>query len=104
MLNEPHWRKALRSLTLQTIHRLGGKATLLDICEATGQPGKLVSPRLTELAEMGVIRDSGERLHAGRGKPKVVWVEVDVTGDDETPGVNDGRTSEVPKWFQRYGN
>jgi predicted ArsR family transcriptional regulator len=100
MQNEPQWRRALRSLCLKKLKDFGGKCTSRQIADDLRKDVDLIAPRMTELAEMGVIRDSGERVGAGRGRPQVVWEVVELGG-----AVTDQDDDEdaAPSWFQRYG-
>jgi hypothetical protein len=78
----------------------------------------LITPRLTELCEMGAIRKSRDQIFSGGpGRPRVVWEVVDLACPEipgpvaphnmatcDAPGCADGRADDVPNWFKRYGN
>lgn len=107
MQKEPQWRASLRSLCLKKLNDFGGRATARQIAENIGLDIGNVSPRLTELAELGAIRDTGERIRAGRGRPQVVWEVVDLAGGCDAARCDSSSVTDqadTPKWFQRYGN
>lgn len=99
------WTKGLQSLCLKKLREFGGKGTARQICDNTGHASELIAPRMNELAALGVIRDTGERINIGRGRPQTVWALVDadtaprrVTGPGE---VTEG--NEAPAWFKKFG-
>jgi predicted ArsR family transcriptional regulator len=53
--------------------RFNGRATGNEIANSIGKAPKHIWPRLTELAAMGRIRDTGYRVNGGRGRPQVIW-------------------------------
>jgi predicted transcriptional regulator len=53
-------------------------SALFDICSALGWPVNRVSGRVTELAEQGLIEDSGSRkVNPASGKKGIVWRAVE---------------------------
>ena len=101
------WAKALRGLCLKKLRDFGGKGTARQICDDTGKSVEIVTPRLTELAALRVIRDTGERVPVGRGRPQKVWALVDLNPDfDPDCDIPENRNvthQDAPEWFQRFG-
>lgn len=59
-------------------------SALFDICSILGWPVNRVSGRVTELAEQGLIVDSGSRkINPASGKKGIVWRIV--VGDPQLP-------------------
>ena len=96
------WAAGLRNLCLKKLNDFGGKGTARQIADNLGKDIGLISPRLDELAELGVICDSGERVRQGRGRPLTVWEVVDLSADCDQPTCQD--EAEAPAWFRRFGN
>ena len=94
------WASGLRSLCLKKLNDFGGKGTARQIADNLKKDIGLISPRLDELAELGVICDSGERVNQGRGRPLTVWEVVDLTCDTESQADPE---ADAPDWFKRFG-
>jgi predicted ArsR family transcriptional regulator len=104
----------MESLCLKKLKELGGSATAREIADAIKQPLENVSPRMNALALAGEIRDSGERVSVGRGRPLKVWTMRD---DNKTKSAlpnprfgadadenNPRPRIDEPSWFSKYGN
>jgi hypothetical protein len=111
-MSEPFrpWAKALRALCLKKLNDFGGHGTAAQIAADLGKPVELIAPRLSELAELGAIADSGARQSVGGpGRPRVVWKVVDLAeGQGKAEGqAEDGglrmEDGDAPAWFGRYG-
>lgn len=89
-------RKALENLCLKKIQDFGGRATAQQIADNLDRSPEIIAPRLSDLAFAGKIRDTGDRHHAGKGRPRVIWEVCDRPG--ETPP-----RSDAPEWLERYG-
>lgn len=74
------WAKGLRSLILHHLHERGPMTTheAADFCQVSVTA---IAPRFTELQELGLVRDTGERRHSisGRGRTQKVW---EATGEE----------------------
>lgn len=115
------WAKALESLCLLKLQRLGGRATAHEIAADTGHRIELIAPRMTALKAKGKIRDTGVRMQGSRGRPQVLWACNETTSaKNDRMFANEGRTREIPQpteapapivaveddtpaWFSRYG-
>lgn len=53
------------------------EATPTELIADTGLYEYTLRPRLTELRDMGAIRDTGKRRDSPRGKAEVVWAATD---------------------------
>jgi hypothetical protein len=93
-------RAGMRSLVLLHLRKHGGLATARTVAYTIGKALKHVWPRFTELAASGAIRDTGERVNQGRGRPQVVWQVVQA--DKENVTVQD--EADAPNWFKEFGN
>ncbi|HMP83239.1 MAG TPA: hypothetical protein PKA41_11110 [Verrucomicrobiota bacterium] len=75
--NEPAWRKGLRSLALKHLTENGPQDShqLANACQVSPDA---MSPRMSELEELGLVRDSGERHSSvsGRGRKLKVWEAI----------------------------
>ena len=72
-------RNGLRKLCLLKLrHELGGMATANEIANALGKELKHVWPRLEELDQEKLIRDTGLRVH-GKGRPATIWADCETT-------------------------
>ena len=93
-------RAGMRTLILLHLKKIGGRATAREIAESIGKDLRFIWPRFTELAETGYIRDTGKRVSLGRGRPQVIWADVEST--DET---NDqlATCDDAPAWFKEFG-
>lgn len=76
-------RAGMRKLILLHLEKFGGRATARDVAHSIGMPLEFIWPRFTELKDSEQVRDTGDRVRAGRGRPQVVWA---LTGNtSETP-------------------
>ena len=93
-------REGMRQLVLLHLKKFGGRATAREVAGSIGKPLKNVWPRFTELKQFGQIRDTGQRVQLGRGRPQVLWATVADTAPE-----NDAHaaTGDVPAWFGRFG-
>lgn len=74
-------REAARQVNPGRAHRairdhlvaIGGSGTLDDACNAVSMLRGSVSRRLSDLADMGWIRPTGEHVEGAYGKPLAVW-------------------------------
>ncbi len=73
------WAKALESLCLIKLKRLGGRATAREIADDIGKPLKLICPRMSALKVAGKIRDTGLRVKGDAGRPQVIWADNETT-------------------------
>jgi predicted ArsR family transcriptional regulator len=75
-MNDFHrpWAIGLRSLMLKKLCEQG-PLTSRDMANACQVSEKAVAPRWTELALLGLVRDTGRRKHSisGRGRTQKVW-------------------------------
>ena len=74
---EPSWRAALRSLICHKLHALG-PMTARELANAFGVAETAVAPRMSELASVNLVRDTGRRKSSasGKGRKQVVWYPV----------------------------
>lgn len=69
--------KHLRELALQMIARHAGGLTADEVAEALGESILTVRPRISELKELGQIREKkDERRKNASGRKASVWVAV----------------------------
>jgi hypothetical protein len=68
------WAKGLRSLCKGKLRELG-PSTADEVAVSLGKHFIAIRPRLTELAQLGEIRDTGQRrkCRSGLGRPAIVW-------------------------------
>jgi hypothetical protein len=65
----------LRALALATITEAGDRGlTHNELAAITGKRHYSIAPRVTELVEMGWVRDSGLRRPTDTGSPAIVWI------------------------------
>ena len=81
MSNEPHWRRALRSLISLKLRTLG-PMTNRELANSCQVAETAIAPRMSELVELGDVRDTGRRKSSvsGKGRKQVVWEDVDASG------------------------
>lgn len=74
MIKEPSWRAGLRALALKKLSELG-PMTNRELANACQVAETAMAPRLTELAGLGDVRDTGRRKSSlsGKGRKQVVW-------------------------------
>ena len=75
-------RSAIRRNNLEVVARhlaMAGRASRADIATATGLTNSTVARLVTELQNLGLIRDVGTAPARGAGRPGA-WVELDGTG------------------------
>ena len=93
-------REGMRQLVRLHLKKFGGRATAREVAGSIGKALKHVWPRFTELAALGIVRDTGERVRAGRGRPQVIWADVETTSPaNDTLAVAD----DAPGWFKNFG-
>ena len=93
-------REGMRKLVLLHLKKFGGRATAPEVAGSIGKALKHVWPRFTELAEQGRIRDTTKRVRGVRGRPQVIWADVETTAPQ-----NDRMATEddAPAWFKNFG-
>lgn len=67
-----------RAVILEALRSCGGQATCDQLRHMLAQQGRqrdrnVVSRRITDLRDRGLVRDSGRRSTKGNGRPVVVW-------------------------------
>ncbi len=67
---------ALRRLVLRTLYNHPENLTVDQTCAVTKRPRYSLQPRFTELRDMGLIRDTGERRLNASGASAKVWRAV----------------------------
>ncbi|MGH3628289.1 MAG: ROK family protein, partial [Sciscionella sp.] len=75
-------RSAIRRNNLEVVARhlaLAGRASRADLATATGLTNSTVARLVTELQNLGLVRDVGTAPARGAGRPGA-WVELDGTG------------------------
>jgi predicted NBD/HSP70 family sugar kinase len=75
-------RSAIRRNNLEVVARhlaMAGRASRADIATATGLTNSTVARLVTELQNLGLVRDVGTAPTRGAGRPGA-WVELDGTG------------------------
>jgi predicted NBD/HSP70 family sugar kinase len=75
-------RSAIRRNNLEVVARhlaMSGRASRADIATATGLTNSTVARLVTELQNLGLVRDVGTAPARGAGRPGA-WVELDGTG------------------------
>ena len=75
-------RGAIRRNNLEVVARhlaMAGRASRADIATATGLTNSTVARLVTELRNLGLVRDVGTAPARGAGRPGA-WVELDGTG------------------------
>jgi predicted NBD/HSP70 family sugar kinase len=75
-------RSAIRRNNLEVVARhlaMAGRASRADIATATGLTNSTVARLVTELQNLGLVRDVGTAPARGAGRPGA-WVELDGTG------------------------
>ena len=75
-------RSAIRRNNLEVVARhlaMAGRASRADIATATGLTNSTVARLVTELRNLGLVRDVGTAPARGAGRPGA-WVELDGTG------------------------
>lgn len=73
MTQDPRpWAAGLRKRVLACL-ALYGDMTAVQLAGKMGVAPEAVRPRMTELAQLSAIRDTGRRVGTGRGRPAVVW-------------------------------
>ena len=93
-------RAGMRLLVMLHLKKFGGRATAREVAESLGKPLKNVWPRFTELKDTGQIRDTGQRVQPGRGRPQVIWATVEDTAPENDAHAASG---DVPAWFKEFG-
>jgi predicted ArsR family transcriptional regulator len=96
-------RAALANLCLLRLRQRGGRATTREVAADIGKPVEMLQPRFNDLLREGRVRDTGERVSSGRGRPQVVWEEALMDPGESTDTVPAGRDPEQPSWFSKYG-
>jgi predicted ArsR family transcriptional regulator len=98
------WARGLETLCLKKIKEIGGTGNARELAQCIQQPMENVSPRLNALAHAGLIRDTGQRESAGRGRPLIVWTVTDAGWDTFTGGKREQfaemRQATIPKIVQ----
>ena len=93
---EPSWRNGLRQLILKHLVERG-PMTARDAAGFCQVSVEAVAPRFSELEELGLVRDTGERRHSvsGKGRTQKVW---EATGLEQgaAPDTSTRRTSPLP--------
>src|ERR1700759_1897830 len=75
-------RSAIRRNNLEVVARhlaMAGRASRADIATATGLTNSTVARLVTELQNLGLVRDGGTAPARGAGRPGA-WVELDGSG------------------------
>lgn len=77
MSQEPHWRKALRSLITLKLRTLG-PMTNRELANSCQVAETAIAPRMSELVQLGEVRDSARRKSSlsGKGRKQVVWEHI----------------------------
>lgn len=111
-------RNALSNLCLLRLKALGGRATAREIAVDIGKAVEFVQPRFSDLLAAGLVRDTGLRVRAGRGRPQVVWATAEShPADDRLTFETDAEfeaaggklvkpvtvQADAPSWFSTYG-
>ena len=98
------WARGLETLCLKKLKEIGGTGNAREIAQAINQPMENVSPRLNALAGELLIRDTGGRESAGRGRPLIVWTVTDAGWNTFTGGQREAftemRVAALPKLEQ----
>src|ERR1019366_9119767 len=71
------WAKGMETLCLKKLKDIGGTGNARELAQCLNQEMGNISPRLTALAHAQLIRDTGERVSVGRGRPLVVYTVTD---------------------------
>jgi hypothetical protein len=95
-------RAALANLCLLRLRQLGGRATARQIADDLNKAVEFIQPRFSDLCDAKLIRDTGERVKGQRGRPQVIWEDVETT--PPVPIYAGVIYREVPDWFSKYGN
>jgi predicted ArsR family transcriptional regulator len=80
------WARGLETLCLKKLKEIGGTGNAREIAQCLDQPLENISPRLNALAHELLVRDTGRRESAGRGRPLIVWTVTDLGWDTFTGG------------------
>lgn len=67
----------LRRAILVYLSKTRADLTAGQIAERFRRSPGVIRPRMTELAALGAIRDTGRRVSGGAGRPSVVWALAD---------------------------
>lgn len=67
-------RAKARSAVLEAIRSAPGGITAEKIEDVTGYPGNTVRPRIVQLVQLNLIRDSGRTSLTRSGRAAVLWI------------------------------
>lgn len=75
--NDPRrWARGLRMLCLRLLER-HGPTSVSELAALASQPPANIGPRLSELADAGLVVCTDLRRSGGRGQPAKVWAVAD---------------------------
>jgi len=69
-------REGMENLILARLAALGGRATAAEIADDLCKPVKFIAPRLSDMHRAGRVRDTGQRIPNGKGRPAVLWATI----------------------------
>ncbi|KAB2660950.1 MAG: helix-turn-helix domain-containing protein [Verrucomicrobia bacterium] len=71
------WAAGLRRRIVAYLSSRGDELTAEQLAARFEVNPAAIRPRLTELAELGLVRDTGRRVPSGGGRPAIVWAIAD---------------------------